>query len=253
MIFEIGDIVVLFFVFIRTGAFFMAIPILSGDLIPGRYRIALAFLVAAMIDDFAVVNFTMGGHFVGIMLMAVNEVLIGLYMAFAVRLVFYILEFAGHVISTSIGLMTSQSLNPLSGVSSTAVGSVLYYFGLLVFFIIGAHHKVLLAYSKSFEILPIGQSLLIVQTMDEFVKHTSTIFTVGTLIAAPFIALNFLINFTFAVLGKAAPKMNVFITSFAVRILAGLTMLASSAALIASYVIQQADRSPMRLLNLIVH
>ena len=47
---------------------------------------------------------------------------------------------------------------------------------------------------------------------------------------------DFLINVSFAVLGKAVPKMNVFMTSFAIRILSGLVLLVSSILLITSYI-----------------
>ncbi|MBT5717239.1 MAG: hypothetical protein HOI70_10015, partial [Opitutae bacterium] len=73
----------------------------------------------------------------------------------------------------------------------------------------------------------------------------------GTLIAAPFIALNFLINISFAVLGKAVPKMNVFMTSFSIRILSGLVLLVSSILLISSYIIDHSKRSVEVMLDII--
>ena len=73
------------------------------------------------------------------------------------------------------------------------------------------------------------------------------------MIAAPFIALNFMINITFAILGKAAPKVNVFITSFAVRIIAGFTLLASSAALIVSYIVKKSGQSALNMLELLTY
>ena len=58
----------------------------------------------------------------------------------------------------------------------------------------------------SFEILPIGN--FSANPMQEFVGEVSRVFVIGTLMA-PFIAFNFLVNVSFAVLGKAVPKMNV--------------------------------------------
>ena len=69
--------------------------------------------------------------------------------------------------------------------------------------------------------------------------------------AAPFIALNFLVNISFAVLGKAVPKMNVFITSFAVRIMCGLPLLISSILLITAYILDHSRRSALVMLDLI--
>ena len=103
----------------------------------------------------------------------------------------------------------------------------------------------------SFEILPIGSFFLTVNPTLEFVEEVKQVFILGTLIAAPFIALNFLINVSFAVLGKAVPKMNVFMTSFAIRILSGLVLLVSSILLITSYIIEGSRRSVEVMLDII--
>jgi flagellar biosynthetic protein FliR len=63
--------------------------------------------------------------------------------------------------------------------------------------------------------------------------------------------MNFLINVSFAVLGKAVPKMNVFMTSFAVRILSGLVLLVSSLLLITSYIYDASSRSVEVMLEII--
>ena len=87
--------------------------------------------------------------------------------------------------------------------------------------------------------------------MNQFVQEVSRVFLIGTLMAAPFIALNFLVNVTFAVLGKAVPKMNVFMTSFSVRILGGMIILVASILLISSYIIENGRRSVEVMLSII--
>ena len=108
---------------------------------------------------------------------------------------------------------------------------------MLVFFVAGIHYDILKAFILSFEILPIGSYFLSASPMVEYAREVSNVFVIGTLIAAPFIALNFMINISFAVLGKAVPKMNVFMTSFSIRILSGLVLLVSSILLITSYIL----------------
>jgi flagellar biosynthesis protein FliR len=246
-----GEIVVWVLVFLRTGAFFMGIPLFAGKMIPVRIRAAFALLFAILINPLVPANLEIATHFAGAILLALNEVCIGLLLAMTVRMVFFAVELAGHMISYEMGLMMSNSVNPLLGSSNATITTLLYYFSLLIFFVAGIHYDVLKAFLMSFEILPIGTFFLKANPLVGFVREVSHVFVIGTLIAAPFIALNFLVNVSFAVLGKAVPKMNVFMTSFAIRIMAGLILLVSSIFLISSYILDKSRRSVEVMLEII--
>ena len=251
MTIETEGILVAVLVFLRTGAFFLGIPLFAGEMVPVRVRVGFGLLLALMLNEFAPADLELANHFVGIILLAMNEICIGLMMAIVIRMIFFALEFAGHVISYEIGLMASSSVNPLLGSSDSTITSLLYYFGLLLFFVTGIHYDVLRALAGSFEAMPIGKFLTSTNPVDDFVRDTSQIFIIGTLMAAPFIALNFLVNISFAVLGKAVPKMNVFLTSFAVRILCGLLLLVSCTLLITAYVIEAGRQSAGKALQIV--
>ena len=151
-------------------------------------------------------NLELATHFAGAILLSLNEICIGLLLAMMVRMVFFAVEFAGHLISYEIGLMASNSVNPLLGGSDATITTLLYYFSLLIFFVVGVHYDVLKAFILSFQILPIGSFFLNANPMDEYVYEVAKVFVLGTLIAAPFIALNFLINVSFAVSERLFPR-----------------------------------------------
>jgi flagellar biosynthetic protein FliR len=69
--------------------------------------------------------------------------------------------------------------------------------------------------------------------------------------AAPIMAINFTVTFTFAILGKAAPGMSVFTESFPTRILAGFTLLGLTLGLTAQIVLSHLRESPEVMLRLI--
>ena len=246
-----GEIIVWVLVFLRTGAFFLGIPLFAGQMIPVKIRVGFGLLLSILINPLVPADLGIATHFAGAILLAMNEVCIGLLLAMTVRMVFFAVELAGHLISYEIGLMASNSMNPLLGSSNATITTLLYYFALLIFFVAGIHYDVLKAFIMSFDILPIGSFFLKASPMVEFVREVAHVFVIGTLIAAPFIGLNFLINVSFAVLGKAVPKMNVFMTSFAIRILSGLVLLVSSILLISSYILENSRRSVEVMLDII--
>jgi flagellar biosynthetic protein FliR len=251
MTIEASEIIIWVLVLLRTGAFFLGIPLFAGKLIPVRYRMAFGLILSLLINPSVPADISLSSHFFGAILLSMNEVCIGLLLAMMVRMVFFAVELAGHLISYEIGLMASNSVNPLLGSTDATLTSLLYYFSLLIFFVVNLHHEIIRAFILSFEILPIGSYFLNANPTLEFVNEVSNVFVLGTLIAAPFIALNFIINLSFAVLGKAVPKMNVFITSFAVRILCGLVLLVSCILLISSYVVEHGKRSVEVMLDVI--
>jgi len=198
---EVGEIVVWVLVFLRTGAFFLGIPLFAGKMIPVKIRISFGLMLSLLVNPLVPANLEIADHFAGAIILSMNEVCIGLLLAMTVRMLFFAVELAGHLISYEIGLMASSSVNPLLGSSDSTITTLLYYFALLLFFITGMHYEVLKAFILSFDILPIGSFFLSANPTFEFVNEVSNVFVLGTLIAAPFIAMNFLINISFAVLG----------------------------------------------------
>jgi flagellar biosynthetic protein FliR len=237
---EAGQIVIWVLVLLRTGAFFLGIPLFAGKLIPVRIRMAFGLILSLLISPFAEADLSISTHYVGAILLSMNEICVGLLLAMMVRMVFFAVELAGFLISYEIGLMASNSLS-----------SLFYYFSLVIFFVAGIHLDVIKAFTYSFDLLPIGTFFLISNPMPEYVSEVSNVFVLGILMSAPFIALNFIVNISFAVLGKAVPKMNVFITSFAVRILGGLILLVSSILLFSSYVYDHSKRSVEVMVDII--
>src|SRR5690606_9621484 len=107
----------------------------------------------------------------------------------------------------------------------------------------------IVAFVRSFELVPPGLQAPDAHFVPLVVQHTVRIIQLGVLIAAPFIAVNFIINLTFSLLGRVVPRMNVFILSFPARILAGLAMLAVSGALFTHYIVQEFRDVPEAMLR----
>jgi flagellar biosynthetic protein FliR len=237
--------------FIRSGGLLLLAPVFSGKMIPIPIRIAIAAFLAYVVSGLARTAVPVPVDIAALVFSAGHELLIGLMMGLGMRLVFFALEFAGQLISTEVGLMMSAQIDPISQSDSTPIGSALFYLGSLIFLISGAHHAMFAAFLRSFELAPVGTVAAMGNIGELFVHSTGNIFLIALQMAAPIMAINFIVNMTFAILGKAAPGVNVFVESAVFRIIAGMTLLGLTLGLTAQLVLSQLRQAPELMLRLI--
>ncbi len=226
-------------------------PVFSGKSIPVPLRVAIAGFLAFAASGHVHERAPVPGDVATLIVAGVHELMIGLLMGLGVRLTFYAIEIAGQVISTDMGLTLSSQLDPLSQNGSAPIGTALFYFGSLLFLLSGGHHLVFAAFLRGLEISPPGMPALGRNAGEIFVQCTGNIFLIAVQIAAPIMAMNFVVTLSFAILGKAAPSMNVFAESFAARIFAGLTLLGLTMSLTAQLVLSHIRQAPELILRLI--
>ncbi len=237
--------------FIRAGGLLMMTPVFSGKTIPVPVRIALAAFLAYAAGGVVAVPVAIPSDMLSLILGAFHELMTGLLMGLAVRLVFFAVEMAGQIISTEIGLVMSAQVDPVSQNSSTSIGTALFYLCSLLFLSSGAHHAMFAAFLRSFAISPPGSIGLSGAAGEVFVQSSGSIFFIAVQMAAPILATNFVVTLSFAILGKAAPSMNVFAESFAARILVGMTLLGLTMGLTAQLVLSHFQNAPELMLRLI--
>lgn len=249
---SVEETLALFLVFGRVGGLLFFVPPFAGKVVPVQLRVALSFLLAYILSASVPVADVMTTHFSSFLLSMLYELIVGLLLGFIIRIFFFTIEFAGQVMSTEMGLMISSSFNPSSEGHASTVTNIFFYFGIVLFFVVGAHYGVLRGLVRSFDLIPAGQVFFLsFDSMTALVRATGSMFLVGLQIAAPIIGINFLVNLTFAVLGKAVPRMNVFMTSFSVRIMAGFMILTAALVVITHYLTTQLGSGPETMLHVI--
>jgi flagellar biosynthetic protein FliR len=237
-------------VLLRATAVVTVLPTLGARPLPVSLRIGFAVCVATLLYGI-VPHATLAGAGWGQLAFAAGgEVLIGLAMGFVTHLVFAAVEMAGRIIVTEIGLVAGPGFDTPTP-DHEPLPAYLSMFAGMLFFLFGGHLGVLRAFARSFDFAAAGAPGLAGDAVELIIRMSANSVELGVRIAAPFIALNFLVTLAFSILGRAVPKMGVFVLSYPVRAVLGLTMFAGSGALFARYVFGEFDALPWRLLQLL--
>lgn len=236
-------------VLLRSIGIVLQLPVIAGRPLPIMVRLGLSVGLATLLTG-VVPSAPVPPYLWSLLACAVVEVVLGLAMGFIVRVSFAAVEMAGRLISTEIGLTAMPGIGAPEP-SQEPVAALLFAMAVVLFLLFGGHHGVLLAFAKSFHLAPAGQAGFDPGAAGAMIKAVARMLELGVRIAAPFIAMNFLVNLAFSVLGKAVPKMNVFIVSFSARALFGLVLLSTAGALIARYMYVEFGDLPLRVLELL--
>jgi flagellar biosynthesis protein FliR len=239
-----------FLVFVRLGAFLAVLPFFSAANFPVQLRLALAAfgggLLAPWVPSVHLASLT----FSALVVLLVQEVAVGLLLGFIARMIFYAADIAGSIIATEMGLNLAPIFNPLTQNQTEAPGTILFLLASVVMLTLDLHHWILAGFERTYGLLPIGGAHLSRGLFSNVVGHTSAVFLVALQIAAPLIAVSFVITIVFSVLARAVPQMNVFVESYAFRTVGGLVVFGLTLQLMAQHVLNYLRRLPDDLARL---
>jgi len=179
----------------------------------------------------------------------ISEVLIGLVLGFVSRMVFFAVDFAGGLIAAQMGLTFTPDLDPFTSNESQTPGLILYFLAGMLLFCLDLHHWVIVGFAKSYQALPIGGAQLRELVLIDMIRRTGQVFGIGLQMAAPIIAVSFVITLVFSILGRAVPQMHVFSESFAVRTLVGLAVFGLTLNIMAQHIVNFLRRLPEDVLR----
>src|ERR1700735_5384163 len=107
----------------------------------------------------------------------------------------------------------------------------------------------LVGFERTYAFLPIGGAHMSQALVMDMIGRTSQMFVIALQLAAPIMAVSFIVSLVFSVLGRAVPQMNVFHESFSVRTLAGLSVFGLTLQLMSQHIINYLRRLPEDVLR----
>tara|TARA_R110002167_G_scaffold328713_1_gene535166 strand:+ start:23718 stop:24500 length:783 start_codon:yes stop_codon:yes gene_type:complete len=158
-------------------------------------------------------------------LMIGQQTLIGISLGFVTVMVVNTFTLAGQIIAMQSGLGFASLVDPASGMNVPAVGQFFLILSTLLFWTMDGHLAYLQFIVASFDTMPIGNEHFASIKYKEIVLWGGWMFaTALSLALAPLTAM-LLINFSFGVMTRAAPQLNIFAIGFPITMMAGLLIM----------------------------
>ena len=221
----------------RFVAFFSTLPLLGGPAVPRLIRTAAALgfallLTPALSGEAGDILSRPGWFLASIVL---KEAAVGATMGFVVSLVFYTLQAAGWLSDVVRGASMLTVSTPQLGRSSTALASLYFQLGLVLFFATGAYRLLLAALAASYELLPLATAPSVVgwQGVGRLcIRVTAGLFGVAMAIAAPVVLTVTLTDVALGWLSRLNPQLNVYFSGMPLKALLGVAVVAAGVPLL---------------------
>lgn len=211
--------------FFRISSFLVLVPVLGARLVPTRVRLGLALVLTMAIypilPDMPMIE-ALG---IQTFLIILDQVLIGTTLGFIVFITMQIFILAGQIISMQMGLGFASMVDPANGVSVAVLSQWYQVLVILVYLAIDGHLITLGIVVESFQTLPVGAGLFVVDSWRMLADLGSWLFRASLMLALPAVAALLLVNLAFGVMTRAAPQLNVFALGFPVTMLGGLVII----------------------------
>jgi flagellar biosynthetic protein FliR len=224
MILSVAQLQVFFFIIARIGGVCIQAPILSSRSFAAPAKIAFCVWLALLLWFVTPVTGSMPTSVLGFLLILVAEVVFGYAIGFIANILFIALQAAGELIDAQMGLSVASALDPIFGAVISVIGRLVFFISLIIFLEFDGHHLILAAFHQSFTALPAGQvaNFTSYNIVAQLSGLGGALWLTAVKLAIPAILLIFLADFTFGIVSRVAPQVNVFMLGFQVKPLLGL-------------------------------
>ncbi len=215
--------IILILVFVRMTALFILTPIFNNKNVPVIAKIGFIFFLSYIIMPIVIVNSNLSiENFLDLGKFMVIEFTNGMAFGFVISISLSFIYIAGLLVDRNIGFAMVSVISPQDESQIPVSANLYFLFLMLAFFTLDFHLKLIEAIVKTYEILPLGTSIINYRLVYFYTEIMTQAFIVGVQIAAPFILTILVTNIVLGLLSKAMPGMNVFLIGMPLKVFVGL-------------------------------
>lgn len=214
-------------VLLRVSAIIVVIPVISETVVPVRVKASLSIIVSVIIFPLVVSQIPPTGniHVVRLIFFMIGEVMIGLTIGFATKLIFAGIRMAGDIIGFQMGFSVANVVDPMSQQMVSIITELQYLVAMLIFLAVNAHHLFFQAIVQSYVLVAPLSFHFTGQVMQVLFDISRDIFVIAVKISGPIMAVMIFTNVALGVVARTVPQMNIFIVGFPLQISMGLIFL----------------------------
>lgn len=200
----------------RILALIASAPISGSQQFPTPAKIGLAILLTVLVAPILPETSTVDPASSSAPMLLVREVLIGLAMGLAMRVVFAGVTMAGDVIGLQMGIGFAQFYDPQINTQVPVTGQFLSLLTTLIFLAFNCHLMMLQALVESFQQAPAGDQLA--GGALQVAQWGGAIMRAALLLSLPLIAVLLITNIALGVLSRAAAQLNILAIGFPITL-----------------------------------
>lgn len=222
-------------IFVRMVGFFVQAPIWGSHHIPKPVLVGTCAMLSIVM--FPLVPVPKGiealgdklahGDFAPLIFFIVMQFTVGLAIGYMSFIIMASVQFGAECLDVQMGLSVAASFDPASHGAVNMIRRWAFYLAMILYLLFNFHYKALEAMRFSYDVIPLDGINISQRLIYDLMLKTGYIFSIGLQIASPVVAALFITQVALGLLARVAPQMNVFMLSFPLNILIGLTLLGS--------------------------
>jgi flagellar biosynthesis protein FliR len=237
-------------VFARLGAVFLTVPGFGEGFVSPRVRLAIALSVTFLVTQFVVdVLPPQPTNVFALLLLLLNETVIGLIIGGALRIAVSALHVAGTIIAQQSGLAAAQFFDPAQMTQGAITSSFLTLMGMTMIFVTDLHHLLLQGTYASYQLFEVGKLAPMGEIAQMVIEFVGSSFKLGFQISAPFLVYGLTFYIGVGLVNRLMPQVQIFFVAMPLQIGLAFSVLAMTSGASVLWFIAHYEDTLMRFLG----
>ena len=208
-----------FLVFARVGLAVSLLPGFGASYITARTRLALALMLSLVLMPLLVDQLPVMPSSASAMgLMLLGESMVGGFMGAVVRVLISALQSAGSLIALFSSMANAMIQDPIAEQQSTVVAGFLSTLGMVLIFVVDAHHLMIGALVESYGVFEAAAIPPFGDMAQYFARRVADAFKLGLQLATPFALVGLSYYIALGIMGRLMPQLPVFFFGLPIQI-----------------------------------